>query len=351
MRVLLIKTSSLGDIIHTLPSLTDAAQQFSNIQFDWVVEGSFQTVPKWHSAIGEVIPVALRCWRKQWCNPQTIGEIFASIKKIRTLRYDAILDAQGLLKSAALSLAARGPCSGFSWHSAREKTASLFYQHRISVPWSIHAVNRTRMLFAKALHYPVPQTTPNYGIDPARLPAFSYDKPYYVFFHGTTWETKLWPNEYWAALAKRFEQIGEHIIFLPGNAREEADAQLIAKQVSNIQIIPKLNIAEVAGVLSRARGAVAVDTGFGHLAAALAIPTVSLYGPTDPNRTGTVGQHQIHLAADFPCAPCLSRTCSYQGHKTIDPPCFTKLSPDLVFERLQAATRALKTRSIEVGVA
>lgn len=339
MRVLLIKTSSLGDIIHTFPALTDAKQQFPSIQFDWVVEKSFEKIPLWHPSVAETIPTALRRWRRQWKTRQTATEMLACLKQLGAKKYDVILDAQGLLKSAVLTLAAKGRRTGFSWSSSREKTASLFYQDRVLASWTLHAVDRLRLLFAKALHYPLPQTTPNYGIQLPASPSF-FDsaadrKPYYVFLPYTTWPTKYWPIEYWILLAKRLEQEGQNIILLPNSPPEEIHAQQIAHQATNVKIFPRFNLEEAARVLSKATAVVTVDTGLGHLSAALGIPTVSIYGPTDPKQTGTVGLHQIHLAADFPCAPCLSKTCRHQTAQPPQPPCFAQISPDQIFERLQ----------------
>jgi heptosyltransferase-1 len=334
MRVLIVKTSSLGDVIHSLPALTDAVKAIPNIQFDWVVEESFQNVTRWHRSVKNVFPVALRRWRKNKFQAISNGEIIASLKKIRSQKYDLIIDAQGLFKSAALAFIARGPRAGFDRHSAREGLVSLLYQNKFSVPWTEHAVQRTRLLFAKALNYSVPDELPDYDIDTSRLPAFQHPKPYYVFLHGTTWDNKHWPENYWIELAKKLATQDVSLMLLWGNEIEKARAERIAASVSNAEVLPKLGLEAVGGVLAFAKGIVSVDTGLGHLAAALAVPTVSLYGPTDPKRTGTCGRNQIHLATNFACAPCLSRDCTYAGDKTVNPPCFSVVGPDLVWQKL-----------------
>ena len=336
MRVLVVKTSSLGDVIHTLPALSDAKCVYPEITFDWVVEEPFQEIPKWHVAVERVIPVALRRWRKnKWKAVQT-GEIKNFIRQIRQQKYDYIIDAQGLLKSVAITLIGKGRSKiGYSWNSIREPFASLFYQKRAVVAWEQHAVVRARALFAQALGYENSEHIADYGIDIKRLASYELQQPYCVFLHGTTWDTKHWPDTYWIELAKIVVKAGYFIQLLWGNDVELTRAKKIAAIVPQAIVIPnKLKLNEVAGVLANAKGIVTVDTGLGHLAAALSVPTVSLYGPTDPKRSGTWGQKQIHLSPDFSCAPCFGRTCNYKGEKAIDPPCFASLTPAKVWQHL-----------------
>ncbi len=336
MRVLIIKTTSLGDIIHTLPALTDAQNALPEATFDWVVEQPFAEVPAWHKAVDRIIPIGLRRWRREGWKALKKRELLDFLTALRQEKYDFIIDAQGLLKSAALTVLARGKRVGLSWDSARESLASLFYQKKAVVPWEQHAVIRARALFAEGLGYPLPQSPADYGINLKTLSIPSMATPYYVFLHGTTWDTKHWPEAYWIELAKRVEMTGHSIQLLWGNDVEQVRANKIAASVKCAVVAPhKLKLSEVAGVLAGAAGIVSVDTGLGHLAAALGVPTVSLYGPSDPKLSGTHGARQLHLAATFPCSPCFSRTCTVKGDKPIDPPCFQSLSPDKVWESLK----------------
>ena len=341
MRVLIIKTSSLGDIIHTLPALTDAKKAYPNIHFDWVVEESFKELPAWHGAVQNVIPVALRRWRKQKWKGLKSGEMFNFFKSVRQHRYDYIIDAQGLLKSVMLMALCRSDLSiGFSWNSARESLASLFYGRRAEVSWDLHAVTRVRHLFAKAFNYALPEGIPDYGIDKKRLNPHhlnqrSFEKPYIVLLHGTTWDTKHWPESYWRRLAELLTSAGFGVQLLWGNAEEQNRANRIAADLPNAEVSrTKLNLGEITFMLAGARGVVSVDTGLGHLAAALNVPTVSLYGPTDPKATGTCGENQIHLTTQFSCSPCLNKICRYPIEKTVNPPCFETLPPEKVFNTL-----------------
>jgi len=338
MHVLIVKTSSLGDIIHTLPALTDAAIACPNIQFDWIVEEAFQAIPTWHSRVNTVLPIALRRWRRNWLSH--VREFKLCLTTLRQRSYDRIIDAQGLLKSALWTRLALGPRAGFSWNTAREPLASLCYQRRFAISKSQHAIQRNRALFAQSLGYALPDSFTDYGIQVDRLIPLDYPKPYYVFLHGTSWITKQWPEPYWIALANKINLLNpNHHILLPwGDSTEQSRAKRIQQATTHpqcISILPKLSLAEMGGVLVGAQGIVSADTGLGHLAAALGAPTVSLYGPTDPQKSGLLGERQISLAVNFPCAPCFGRTCRYSGEKSIDPPCFATLTPETVLHHLQ----------------
>lgn len=334
-RVLIIKTSSLGDVIHTLPALTDAAQAIPGTHFDWVVEENIAEVPAWHKDVDRVIPVALRRWRKNITQALRRKEWSEFLKYLRTEEYDAVIDAQGLLKSAFLTRLARGKRCGLAWNSIREPLASLVYQHTVSVAKNQHAIARVRELFAKTLAYPLPQLPPDGGIAKERLPVYDKVTNYIMFLHGTTWANKHWPESYWLQLALSVVKEGYSLVLPWGNAVERERAERIAALSQHITVLPKLSLTEIAGVLVRAKAVVSVDTGLSHLAAALAVPAIGLYGPTNPALTGSYGPSQIHLAADFPCAPCLKRQCHYQQASPIWPACFTDVNPHSVWNQLK----------------
>ncbi|MCD6048434.1 MAG: rfaC [Gammaproteobacteria bacterium] len=334
MKVLVIKTSSLGDIIHTLPALTDAAQHFPEIEFDWVVEGAFQEIPRLHSHVKKIIPIYLRKWRKNLFSAQTRQEIKIFLKTLRDTKYDLIIDAQGLAKSAWIARLAKGVSLGLDWKSARESLASIFYQRHVTVNFQQHAIVRMREIFAKALNYPLPTTAP-VGLDKDRFPK-PEDAPnnYVIFLHGTTWLNKKWPIEYWQALGKKIVEKDITVLLPHSNEEEYQDALRIQQNDPHIQILPKQTLTQMAGWISHARAIVAVDTGLGHLTAALGTPCVSLYGPTNPALTGTLGPNQIHLSAKFPCAPCLQKNCHYRGNIQTFPACFTTIPPETVWQSL-----------------
>lgn len=325
MRVLLIKTSSLGDVIHTLPALTDAARAIPGIQFDWVVEEGFAEIPAWHPAVAQVIPVAIRRWRKNLLQTWKSGEWQRFKQRLRETEYDLVVDAQGLFKSAVLTRYSKAPVAGLDRDSAREPLACRFYDRLYPVPWGQHALERTRQLFAQALGYSVPEGWGDYGLDreAMRDPAAP---PYLLFLHGTTWASKHWPEADWRALAERMSAQGWAIRLPWGNDAERERAQRIAAGLENVAVLPKLNLAGVAKVIAGATACVAVDTGLGHLAAALDVPTLSLYGPTLPGRVGAYGRGQVHLCASGPNA----------GKGDRVKPCFDGLDAQRVGDELNA---------------
>lgn len=169
MRVLVIKTSSLGDVIHALPALTDAARAIPGIRFDWIVEEGFAEIPTWHPAVDKVIPVAIRRWRKNIWQTLKSGEWRRFKQRVQSTKYDLVIDAQGLLKSAWLTRYVRAPVAGFDKHSAREPIAARFYSRRLAVARGQHAVERLRQLFAVALGYDLPKALGDYGLSVDKL--------------------------------------------------------------------------------------------------------------------------------------------------------------------------------------
>jgi heptosyltransferase-1 len=334
VKVLIIKTSSLGDVLHTLPAVTDAARLLPGIRFDWVVEEPFIEVPAWHAAVDAVIPVALRRWKHRPWHVLRLGEPQAAVKQLRRHSYDRIVDAQGLVKSAVISRFARGPRYGLDRASAREPLAARAYSRTFPVPRQQHAVERVRQLFAAALGYQVPATAPDYGI--RERFAVAARQSCLVFLHGTTWPSKHWPDEYWVELAAMAAASGLQVKIPWGNAGEQQRAKKIAAAHRGVEVLPRMQLGELAPVIAAARGVVGVDTGLVHLAAALGTPCVTLYGATDPGLIGTVGDAQLHLQADFPCAPCQERNCSYQGAAAVFPACYGSLTPARVWQTLAA---------------
>jgi heptosyltransferase-1 len=293
MRVLIVKTSSMGDVLHTLPALTDAARAIPGIRFDWVVEEGFAQIPSWHENVDRVIPVAIRRWRKAWFSAPVKAERLAFRRAVRTEQYDAIIDAQGLVKSAALvTRLAHGIKHGMDWQSAREPLASLFYNRRHHIAKQQHAVERTRELFAKSLGYEKPQTQGDYAIARHFPGSRSHATPYAVFLHATTRDDKHWPENHWRDLLGLLGNSGLQIKLPWGAPHEEARAKRLAEGYDFVEVLPRMSLERVAQVLAGARCVVSVDTGLSHLTAALDRPNITLYGPTDPGLIGGYGKNQ-----------------------------------------------------------
>ena len=249
MRVLLIKTSSLGDVVHTLPALTDAVRAIPGIQFDWVVEEGFAEIPAWHPAVAQVIPVAIRRWRKHLWQTFRQGEWKRFKQRLGETQYDLVIDAQGLLKSAWLTRYVNAPIAGLDRDSAREPLASRFYDRAYAVPREQHALERTRQLFAQALGYALPAGLGDYGLNRAQL-ADAAPLPYLLFLHGTTWASKHWPEADWRQLAEQMSvQAGRCVCPGVTTPRRRAPSGLLAG-IENAAVLPRLNLAGVAKVIA-----------------------------------------------------------------------------------------------------
>jgi heptosyltransferase I len=297
-QILVVKTSSLGDVVHTLPALTDAARAIPGLHCDWLVERAFAEIPSWHPAVRRIVRCDLRGWRRNLGRTVFGGDWGRFRNELRQTRYDLVIDAQGLVKSAWLARQALGPLAGPDRQSAREPMAARFYDRRYPVPRhdAAHAVERARRLFAAALGYALPPTPPDAGLDHARFPAPELRQPYVVLLHGTTWPSKRWPLPQWNTLAAWLAGRGLKVVLPWGSESEHADAQAIAAGCGGL-VLPRLDLTTLGGWLARARACVGVDTGLAHLAAALGTAQLTLYGPTLPQLTGAVGDRQVWLTS------------------------------------------------------
>ncbi|BBI91444.1 ADP-heptose:LPS heptosyl transferase I [Serratia symbiotica str. Tucson] len=294
MQVLIVKTSSMGDILHTLPALSDAMQAIPGIRFDWVVEEGFRQIPTWHPAVDRVIPVAIRRWRKNWFGRATRQQRGDFKRTVQQRSYDVVIDAQGLIKSAALITSlAKGCKHGQGCKSAREPFASWFYNHRHEISKQQHAVERTRQLFAKSLGYDQPGSYGDYAIAGRFLSQPPADAgQYLVFLHATTRDDKHWPEQNWRELIKLAANSGLRIKLPWGAEHERLRALRLAEGFAHVEVLPQLSLQQVAEVLAGAKSVVSVDTGLSHLAAALNKSNITLFGPTDPGLIGGYGQNQ-----------------------------------------------------------
>ncbi len=330
MKVLIVKLTSMGDLIHVLPAVSDAVKQIPNIRFDWVADEAFADIPRMHQAVDEVIVTANRRWKKELWQSLKSGEFIRVWRNIRKKKYDIVIDAQSNLKSAVIMSFARGLRCGVDKDCTREKFAHVTCDKTFHIPLEQHAILRQRKLFAASLGYPVPETSPDFGIDIEKLPALPITLPdsYLVFVHSTTWDTKHWPEGYWQQLIRMAASAGYHVVLPWGGVKEKERAERLASQSSQAIVLPRLSIPQLARVMCESKGAVCVDTGLGHLTAALNVPAVHLYGPTDPALIGATGQHQHHLIAQYECAPCYLHECKWGSESA----CFLKnMKPEKVW--------------------
>jgi len=333
-RILLIKLTSLGDLIHALPALTDLHRACPEARVDWMIDTHFAEIAAWHPAIHEIFTTDHRQWgRTLW---SSLPSICSLIKSVRREEYDLVIDGQGNFKTALLSLTTRGLRAGFDRQSVREQIASFAYQKKYGASKKAHAIDRLRQLFSLACGYPCPTEAPDFLIqrDRFKCPAVQLPERYLVFIHNAGWQTKLWPEEYWARLIRMATEAGCHILLPWGSQEEEARARRLAIN-SRAIVLPRLSLSEIGFVLSRAAACVCMDTGLGHLAAALNIPSLTLYGATDPRLIGARGLHQLHIPSNLSCAPCHQKKCRFFSAASLNPPCLAQISPERVWEQIK----------------
>jgi heptosyltransferase-1 len=289
--VLFIKTSSLGDVVHHLPALTEARRRRPDARFAWVVEEAFAPLVRLHPAVDAVIPIAARDWRSALHRPQTWRAMADFRRALRSHRYDEIIDTQGLFfKSALIARYARGRSHGYDAHSIKERAASWLYDVRHRIEWGQHAIARNRALAGRVLGYE-PAGPPDFGLDRARI-AVSVDAPYGILLHATARAQKEWPEAHWRALAAA---LGTDIdLVVPfGSAAERERARRISSVTARARLLERQPLDVVARLLAGASFVVGVDTGLLHLAAALGVPLVAIFTASEPGLTGPMGAGPI----------------------------------------------------------
>ncbi len=311
-RVLIIKPSAIGDIVHALPALARLRKLWPEAKITWLVTPSCAALVENHPMIDEVILFDRNRWGKIWYSPAALADLIRFIKNLRSRKFDLVIDFQGLLRSGWVGLATGAPRRiGFA--NAREG-AVFFYTDRVECSWELdHAVERY-LKIAGALGCPEGPAEFAFAVDDADR-AFVADlvppgRAFAVLMPGTNWETKRWPVDRFAALVRPLhERFGLDCVVAGG----PADADLAQQIPANFDVTGKLNLRQIVALLERAALVVANDTGPMHIAAALGRPLVTPYGPTCPRRTGPFGRMDSVIRLDLPCSPCLSRSCTHQS--------------------------------------
>ncbi len=337
MRVLIIRLSSFGDVVHTFPALTDLGRARPDVEIDWLVDESLAGFAALHPLVGEAIAYPER--RLRWPLTRWPARWRARAQLRRRLlerRYDLVVDLQGLFKSAMVARFAGAPIAGYDRKSIRESLASYFYARKYTVVRGIHAVERNRQLLAAALDYEIGDTVGEFGLlGESETAAGEFPEPFCLFAHSASWPSKLWPEANWRRLAEQISGKGIHILLPWGSDDEQARATRIAAGNEFLHVLPRrLEGTALAAFVRRARFAVGLDSGLMHLATALGVPGVWLFGPTDPGLTGPYGRNQTVICSTSPDAPCRTRDCR---HAPAGAQCM-----DLVaFERVAEAVDAL----------
>jgi heptosyltransferase-1 len=296
-KILLVKLSSLGDVLHNIPIVRDLRTRLPDAQIDWIVEEAYIHLltpllsRDGFRGIDRIIPFGLRRWKKNLFNLATWKDFFAFKKMLQSTAYDILIETQGLLKSAIVcSLAKKSSgvviagLANATEFSGYEPLARFFYSQSIQVPTQCHAVDRSRLVMCSALNWPLlersysPQFYPQKFV--ASIPKSSIEGlnvPYVLCFHSTAREAKRWSNSRWISLGQELSTRGYQVVFPWGNAAEKAISQLLALQIPNTFVPPAFSIEEAFSVIAGANLTVGVDTGLTHLAAVLGKPTVEIY--------------------------------------------------------------------------
>lgn len=297
MRVLIVKLSSLGDVVHAMPVVHDIRTAFPGAVVDWVVEPAFAPLVRRVDGIGEVIECAMRRWRRGWWTGAVRAEWRAFRARLQREAYDAIVDLQGLTKSAVIARMARGlrfglanRTEGSSW----EAPAAWLVDHAIRIAPHIHAMDRSRALVAQVIARPA-EGPPVYGLR-ANAPQRAASRPTVAFVHGTSRDDKLWPQTSWIQLGKRLIGAGWNIGLPQGSEAEQTRAEMIAAGLQyegqlRIDVWPSLKLDAVLDRLAGTQGAIGVDSGLSHVAVALDLPHVQLYNVPTAWRTGPLPAH------------------------------------------------------------
>jgi len=281
---LIIRPSSLGDIVHALPLVHDLNQHLPGIAVDWVAEEPFAALVALNQGVRRVIPVALRRWRHRLLKPSTWREMAAFRHELARESYSAVIDLQEQVKGALIASLARGPAHGPDRTSIREPLATLAYRHTHPIDPNQHLIDRCRALAGATFGYE-PAGPAHFDLSPPQ-PRDPPGERYAIFLHSTSRDDKLWPEGYWRSLISHFAGAGLTVLLPWGDALERSRSERLAAGITSVLVPGRRSLPELAALFARAELVCGVDTGLVHLAAAVGAPTVSLFVATDPRLAG-----------------------------------------------------------------
>jgi len=339
VRVLIVKLSSLGDVVHAMPAVQDLRAALPGVEIDWVVERVFAPLVERCAGVGKVIPCDLRRWRQALWSSTTRLEWAAFKLELQAQAYDAVIDLQGLTKSALVSRLARTTPQGRRFAMANRTDGSAFEAPTrwvadvaIRLEPHVHAVARARLLCAQALGYAVPQAL-QYGLQPGALAVspkppvgvpvnpFAPRKPYVVLVHGTSRSDKQWPLANWVAIGKCLNLAGFSVALAHGTSAEKATSDAIAGRLREAWVWPIMGLDALTDTMARCAGVIGVDSGLSHIAVALGLPHVQIYNfdtawRTGPDNAQTGLTHQCSVTG----SPNPDMQTVWQAWETLDTP-------------------------------
>lgn len=342
-KVLLIKMSSLGDLVQTFPALTDAQKVFPDIQFDWVVEEPFKDLPKLHPAVNKVIVSPRLAIRKNRLSLNSFRLYRDFKRELQSIEYDLVIENHYVTKAAKVAALARGVKHGLDAKSARDPSVARKFDHTHYVALSMHAIDRSRKLFAMSLGYEYqPEKYPShldYGLDLSSISLSDTAKEwkskkgdYLVFCQATTWATKHLPENMWVELLLKAKQESLPVLMPWIGDKEHTAVSAMIQKAGWGEMLPEQTIDQWAKLLESAKGVIGVDTGLTHLACALNRPTLSLFGPSNPLANGAKGQKTKTLWLDLSCSPCMKRNSCFRPEGQV---CFSRMDISEIWKELQ----------------
>ena len=302
MKILIVKLSSLGDVVHAMPAVQDIRRALPQAQIDWVVERSFAPLAQRCAGVQRVIPCELRRWRKAPLAASTRAEWRAFRRELQREAYDAVIDLQGLSKSALVAWLARLAPGGQRYALANRTDGSGYEAPTrwvadvaVRIEPHVHAVRRSRELCARALGYAVPAQE-IFGLQPApgqgaAVPAASA-RPCVALVHGSSRADKQWPHAHWVALARRLDATGFDVALLHGSDDEQRRSEAMAREMAHAVVWPRLALDALTDALAGCAGVIGVDSGLSHIAVALDLPHVQIYNFDTAWRTGPVARER-----------------------------------------------------------
>lgn len=291
--ILFIKTSSMGDILHHMPAVTDARARFPEARITWVVDELYAPLVKLHPAVDEIVTIAVRRWRKNLFSGATWREARAALRQMRARKFDAIIDTQGLMRTALMAKLLHGTRHGYDKDSIREPAAARFYDVNHKVGWDLHVIARNRTLTGHALGYE-PQGRPDYGFDRSQFKQIA-PKPYTMLFHATAKTTKEWPEERWVEVGQALAARGLEVVLPWGNQAERERSERLAAAIPGARVPERKPIIDVAHDIAAAKLVAGVDTGFLHIAAAIGVPVVAVFTIVKSHTAEPAGPGPIHM--------------------------------------------------------
>lgn len=301
--IMFIKTSSLGDVVHHMPAVTDAHRHHPDARLTWIVEEAFAPLARLHPAVSEVIPVSTRRWRSQVLRSETWSEVSAFKARLKSVKAEKVIDTQGLIRSALIARMATGERHGYDASSIKEPVASWLYDVKHAVARNQHAVTRNRALTGLSLGY-TPDAAIDYGL--IKSPRTG-DARYAVLFHGTSRASKEWREVDWIGTGKWLHAQGLEVVLPWGNERERLRCERLAAAIPGSRILDRLPLDQTAKVIANASLVVGVDTGLLHLAAAYEVPLIAVFLATEPGLTGPVGNGPITVVGGKNIYPSFER--------------------------------------------